>query len=78
VPGPTTTNNSTPGPSLAPPQLEGTFLYLSELLGLAARGPSGEKLGSIVDLLADAAGAYPRVSALRVRQGTRGEVRRVE
>jgi len=79
VPGPTTTTNlSTAGPSVPPPQREGTFLYLSGLLGLTARGPSGEKLGTVVDLLADAAGAYPRVSALRVRQGLRGEVKRVQ
>ena len=78
MPGPTTsTNNSTTGPSLPPPQREGTFLYLSDLLGLITRGPSGEKLGTVVDLLAEAAGAYPRVSALRVRQGLRGEIKRV-
>ena len=42
------------------------------------RGPAGEKLGTIVDLLADATAAYPRVVGLRVRTGFRGEVRRVE
>jgi CBS domain-containing protein/sporulation protein YlmC with PRC-barrel domain len=77
VPAETTTAGSTPGPAI-PPAREGTFLYLSELLGLPVRGPAGEKLGTVVDLLADAAGAYPKISALRVRTGLRGEVRRVE
>jgi magnesium transporter len=78
VPGATTTTASTPGPSLPPPTKEGTFLYLSELLGLTARGPEGERLGTVVDLLADVAGAYPRIVALRIRTRLRGEVRRVE
>jgi len=77
VPGPTTPT-STPTPGTLPPPTEGNFLYLSELLGLPVRGAEGERLGTLVDLLADAAGAYPRVAALRVRIGRRGEVRRAE
>ena len=68
----------TAGASVPPPRAEGTFLYLSELLGLTVRGPAGERLGNVVDVLADAAGAYPRVVALRIRPGLRGEIRRVE
>jgi len=73
-----TTNISTPGPLVPPPTREGTFVFLSDLLGLAVHGPAGEKLGSVVDFLADASGAYPRISAVRVRHGLRGEVKRVE
>src|SRR5205823_722444 len=35
-------------------------------------------LGRLVDLLADTAGAYPRVTALRVRTRLRGQVKRVD
>jgi magnesium transporter len=60
------------------PPPEGNFLFLSDLLGHRVVGPSGERLGTLVDLLADAGGAYPRVTALRVRRRPRGEVKRVE
>ena len=64
---------------LSRPPPEGTFVFLSELLGRPALGPSGARLGSVVDLLADASEpAYPKVTALRVRVSLRGEVRRVE
>lgn len=61
------------------PPREGTFVFLSELLGRPATGPSGERLGSVVDFLADASEpSYPKVTALRVRMSLRGEVFRVE
>ena len=61
------------------PTREGTFVFLSELLGRPALGPSGERLGKVVDFLADASElAYPKVTALRIRMPMRGEVRRVE
>ena len=64
-----------PGP---PGEPEGTFLYLSSLLGYAVLAPDGRRIGTLVDLLADSAEpAYPRVRALRVRVG-RGDVRRVD
>lgn len=60
-----------------PPPNEGTFVFLSELLNRPARGPSGERLGKVVDFLADASEpAYPKVTALRVKSG--GDLRRVE
>src|SRR5689334_14375632 len=67
------------GASVPPPAVdrEGGFLYLSDLLGLPVLGPSGEKLGKLVDLVADASSAYPRVEALRVRSGMRGESQRI-
>ena len=64
-------------PSVPPPVSDGTFVFLSELLGRPALGPSGERLGRVVDFLADASEpAYPKVTALRVRSGR--VVRRVE
>jgi magnesium transporter len=60
------------------PPREGTFLFLSDLLGRPVVGKNGERLGTLVDLLADALGAYPRVKALRVRIPRGGEVKRVE
>ena len=60
------------------PAREGTFVFLSALLGRAAYSASGERLGTVVDLLADAADpAYPKITALRIR--VRGsDLRRVE
>ena len=65
---------------LSRPPPEGTFVFLSELLGKPAVAASGERLGSVVDFLADASEpAYPKVTALRVRVSlARGDVRRVE
>ena len=57
---------------------EGTFLFLSELLHRPAFANTGERLGTVVDFLADASDpAYPRITALRIRLPG-GEVRRVE
>jgi CBS domain-containing protein len=54
------------------------FVFLSDLLGRAAYSNTGERLGRVVDFLADAADPmYPRITALRIRTG-RGDVRRVE
>lgn len=54
-------------------------MFLSDLLGRPALGPAGERLGKVVDFLADASEpAYPKVTALRVRISLRGEVRRVD
>src|SRR5258706_15296696 len=65
--------------SRPPPANEGIFVFLSELLGKPAIGPSGERLGKVVDFLADTSEpAYPKVTALRVRVSRRGETRRVE
>ena len=76
VPLPEPTQNGRSDP-LPPTAREGTFLFLSSLLGHAVLAPGGQRLGTLVDLLADSAEpAYPRVRALRVRVG-RGEVRRV-
>jgi magnesium transporter len=59
------------------PSREGTFVFLSELLARGVYGSGGERIGKVVDFLADASEpAYPRVTALRVR--ARGEMRRVE
>ena len=70
VPPDATTANSAP---------EGTFLYLSALLGRRVVAAGGQRLGTLVDLLADGSeGAYPRVRALRVRVSLKGEVKRVE
>jgi flagellar motility protein MotE (MotC chaperone)/sporulation protein YlmC with PRC-barrel domain len=69
--------NGRAAPASQPPR-EGNFLFLSDLLGLPVLGPAGERLGKLVDLLADVAGAYPRVNALRVRTHVGGEVKRVE
>lgn len=63
--------------SKPPPPTEGTFVFLSELLGKPTIGSSGERLGKVVDLLADTQEpAYPKITALRVKAG--GEVLRVE
>jgi len=57
---------------------EGTFVFLSDLLGRPALLESGERVGTVVDFLADAGDpAYPRITALRVRVG-RAEVRRLD
>src|SRR5437879_2473768 len=62
--------------SRPPPAREGEFVFLSELIGRPAFGPDGERLGKVVDFLADAAEpAYPRVTALRIRHS---EISRVE
>ncbi|HEY6912709.1 MAG TPA: CBS domain-containing protein [Myxococcales bacterium] len=59
-------------------QREGTFVFLSELLGRPVFASGGARLGRVVDFLADAAEpAYPRITALRVRVAG-GEVVRVE
>ena len=61
------------------PTREGTFVFLSELLGRPVFGPQGERLGKVVDFLADASElSYPKVTALRIRLPRRGQVRRVE
>ena len=57
---------------------DASFVFLSSLLGSRVVGPGGERLGALVDLLADASEAYPRVRALRVRISLRGEIRRVD
>jgi CBS domain-containing protein len=58
---------------------EGTFLFLSRLLGRRVRGPDGRRLGTLIDLLAvSGEGVYPRVRALRVRVSLTGDLRRVE
>jgi magnesium transporter len=63
---------------LSSPPPEGTFVFLSDLLGRPALGPGGERLGKVVDFLADTAEpAYPKITALRVKLSRRGEVRRV-
>src|SRR5260221_6321889 len=63
---------------LSSPPPEGTFVFLSDLLGRPALGPGGERLGKVVDFLADTAEpAYPKITALRVR-APRGELRRGE
>ena len=60
-----------------PPPREGTFVFLSELLGKPVRGPDGALVGTLVDFLADAGEpSYPRVTALRVKR--QGVVRRAE
>jgi magnesium transporter len=74
---PVQANGNQAAPASRPPR-EGNFLFLSEMLGLPVLGPGGERLGALVDLLADAAGAYPRVKALRVRTRRGGEVKRVD
>ena len=75
---PTRVNETGPAAPASQPPREGTFLFLSDLLGLPVQGPAGERLGTLVDLLADAAGAYPRVNAMRVRTRRGGELKRVE
>ena len=79
MPGRTIEDGATPkGPAASQPPPDGSFLFLSDLLGHRVVGPRGERLGTVVDLLADAVGAYPRVTALRVRTRPRGEVKRVD
>jgi len=75
---PTQVNQNGPAAPASQPPREGTFLFLSDLLGHRVVGPGGKRLGTLVDLLADSAGAYPRVKALRVRTRMGGEVKRVE
>ena len=54
-------------------------MFLSELLGRPVWSDDGAKLGALVDFVVDASEpAYPRVTALRVRPGLRGEICRVE
>ena len=58
---------------------EGTFIFLSQLLGARVEGPGGDRLGRLADLMSDVADvAWPRVRALRVRISLAGELRRVE
>jgi magnesium transporter len=79
VPGRVNENGSAPAtPVATQPPADGSFLYLSELLGKRVVGAGGERLARLVDLLADGAGAYPRITALRVRSGLQGDVKRVE
>jgi CBS domain-containing protein len=60
-----------------PPSREGTFVFLSALLHRPVRNDIGARVGTVIDLLADAGEtAYPRITALRVR--VRTEVLRVE
>jgi len=64
--------------SSAPPPVrpaEGSFEFLSSLLGSRVIGPSGERLGTLVDLLADASEAYPPVRGLRVRPSRGAELK---
>ena len=79
MPGSAHENTSTSAaPVATQPPPDGSFLFLSELLGKRVVGAGGEGLGRIVDLLADSTGAYPRVTALRVRTGLHGDVKRIE
>ena len=58
---------------------DGTFIFLSELLGKPVHGSSGARLGTVSDFLADATEpGYPRVTALRVKVSLRRELRRVD
>jgi magnesium transporter len=60
-----------------PASREGTFVFLSAILDKPVRTQSGERMGTLVDVLADSAEpSYPKVTALRVR--VRGEVLRAE
>jgi magnesium transporter len=77
MPGLNENASAAPGRTPSQPR-EGTFLFLSELLGLPVVGRSGEHLGTLADLLADATSAYPRVQALRVRTGLGTEPKRVD
>ena len=55
-----------------------SFVFLSQLLGVAVTGPKGERLGKLVDALVETVEAsYPPVRSLRVRIPS-GELRRVE
>jgi CBS domain-containing protein len=67
------------GPQTFPPRpiREGTFVFLSALLETVVRTESGLKVGTVVDLLADASEpAYPKITALRIK--VRSEVLRAE
>jgi len=67
------------GPLTFPPRptREGTFVFLSALLETVVRTESGLKVGTLVDVLADASEpAYPKVTALRIK--VRGEVLRAD
>jgi CBS domain-containing protein/sporulation protein YlmC with PRC-barrel domain len=79
VPGRTSENTTTPsGPAATQPPPDGSFLFLSDLLGHAVVDPEGARLGTVVDLLADVGAAYPRVTALRVKTRPRGELKRID
>jgi magnesium transporter len=67
------------GPQTFPPAptREGTFVFLSALMDTVVRTEAGQKVGTLVDLLADASEpAYPKITALRIK--VRGEVLRAE
>lgn len=67
------------GRTLPPPAPahEGTFVFLSALLDKPVRTEGGARVGTLVDMLADASEpAYPKVIALRIR--VRGEILRAE
>jgi CBS domain-containing protein len=56
---------------------EGNFVFLSSLLGKPVHTEAGLRVGTLVDVLADASDpAYPRITALRIR--VRSEVMRAE
>ncbi|HEX4384461.1 MAG TPA: CBS domain-containing protein [Myxococcales bacterium] len=60
-----------------PASREGTFVFLSAILDKPVRTQAGVRVGTLVDVLADAAEpSYPKVTALRIR--VRGEVLRAE
>ena len=60
-----------------PASREGTFVFLSAILDKPVRMQNGARVGTLVDVLADAAEpSYPKVTALRVR--VRSEVLRVD
>ena len=65
-------------PPLPEPLLEGTFLFLSQLQGSRVFA-EGKAAGRLADLLVEPTDdAYPRIRALRVLVGARGQLRRVE
>jgi magnesium transporter len=79
VPGtPNENASATKAGAASQPPPEGTFLFLSDLLGLPVLASGGDRLGVLVDLLADASSAYPRVRGLRIRIRKGGDVKRVE
>jgi CBS domain-containing protein len=56
---------------------EGTFVFLSQLLGSPVTAPGGARLGRLADLLCEVCEeSYPRIRALRVKTGR--QLRRVE
>ena len=69
LPEPAQNGRTTSAPrDSTPPVREGTFVFLSELLDRPVRGAQGERLGKLVDFLADTSeAAYPRITALRVK-----------